>query len=184
MKGTFTSVDLVNYFGSRCQTLGRELCLSTQELFTSGLELAKKCDAERAQAIENDTQDQLPFLHGIPVSIKELFSMKGLLSTVGTAMLDHKRTTDSEGVLPLTEAGAIPIIRGNLPQCALSYHSDNYVWGRAQNVYQRERSCGGSSGGDAGLVAARCVPMALGSDVGGSIRIPATFNGVTGFKPT
>jgi Asp-tRNA(Asn)/Glu-tRNA(Gln) amidotransferase A subunit family amidase len=123
-------------------------------------------------------------LHGIPVSIKELFSMKGLLSTVGTAMLDHKRSTDSECVLPLTEAGAIPIIRGNVPQAALSYHSDNYVWGRAQNVYQRERSCGGSSGGDAGLVAARCVPMALGSDVGGSIRIPATFNGVTGFKPT
>ena len=57
MKGTFTSVDLVSYFGSRCQTLGRELGLSTQELFTSGLELAKKCDAERAKAIENDTQD-------------------------------------------------------------------------------------------------------------------------------
>ena len=55
MKGMFTSVDLVNYFGSRCQTVGRELCLTTQELFTSGLVLAKKCDAERAEAIKNGT---------------------------------------------------------------------------------------------------------------------------------
>ena len=67
---------------------------------------------------------------------------------------------------------------------ALSIHSTNYIWGTAKNFYQNNRSCGGSSGGDGGLVSARCVPLALGSDVGGSIRIPATFNGVTGFKPT
>jgi Asp-tRNA(Asn)/Glu-tRNA(Gln) amidotransferase A subunit family amidase len=91
MKGTFTSVDLVNYFGNRCQTIGRELCLSTQELFESGLILAKKCDEERAESMKNGTQDQLPFLHGIPMSVKELFSMKGMLSTVGTAMLNKPR---------------------------------------------------------------------------------------------
>ena len=91
MKGTFSSVDLVNYFGNRCQTVGRDLCLSTQELFKSGLVLAKKCDEERAESIKNGTQDQLPFLHGIPISIKELFSMKGMLSTVGTAMLNKPR---------------------------------------------------------------------------------------------
>ena len=185
--GTVTSVDMVNYFGSRCQTVGRELCLSTQELFTSALDQADKCDQLRAAAregIHGFTEDNLGFLHGIPVSIKELFSMEGLLSTVGTAMLDQPRTTDSEAVFAFTDAGAIPLVRGNVPQGALSYHSENYVWGRAQNAHQRDRSCGGSSGGDAGLVAARCVPMALGSDVGGSIRIPATFNGVTGFKPT
>lgn len=91
MKGTFTSVDLVNYFGNRCQTIGRELGLSTQELFTSGLVLAKKRDEERAESMKNGTQDQLPFLHGVPVSIKELFSMKGMLSTVGCAMLNKPR---------------------------------------------------------------------------------------------
>ena len=91
MKGTFSSLYLVNYFGNRCQTVGRDLCLSTQELFESGLVLAKKCDEERAESIKNGTQDQLPFLHGIPISIKELFSMKGMLSTVGTAMLNKPR---------------------------------------------------------------------------------------------
>lgn len=63
-------------------------------------------------------------------------------------------------------------------------HTDNFVWGRARNPYDNDRSCGGSSGGDAGLVASRCVPLAIGSDVGGSIRIPSAFNGVVGFKPT
>jgi Asp-tRNA(Asn)/Glu-tRNA(Gln) amidotransferase A subunit family amidase len=58
------------------------------------------------------------------------------------------------------------------------------IWGTAENFYDRERSCGGSSGGDAGLVASRCVPIAIGSDIGGSIRVPATFNGIIGFKPT
>ena len=66
----------------------------------------------------------------------------------------------------------------------MSIHSDNYIWGCAKNIYNRDRSCGGSSGGDGGLVAARCVPLALVNDIGGSIRIPATFNGIVGFKPT
>ena len=184
LKGTFTSVDLVNYFGERCQRIGREMGYSTEELFTSGMDLAKKCDKERAEAKNNNTADSLPFLHGIPCSIKELFCMKGKLSTVGVAMLNYPRKEDSEGWLPLTEAGAIPIIRGNVPQGALSIHTTNYIWGTAQNVYDRERSCGGSSGGDGGLVSSGCVPIALGSDIGGSIRVPATFNGITGFKPT
>ena len=115
MKGTFTSVDLVNYFGERCQRIGREMGYSTQELFTSGMELAKKCDKERAEALLNNSGDSLPFLHGIPCSIKELFSMRGKLSTVGVAMLNFPRSEDSEGWLPLTEAGAIPIVRGNVP---------------------------------------------------------------------
>jgi len=76
------------------------------------------------------------------------------------------------------------LVRGNVPQAALSIHTTNFIWGRAKNPYDNERSCGGSSGGDGGLVASRCVPAAVGSDVGGSIRIPATFNGITGFKPT
>ena len=61
-------------------------------------------------------------------------------------------------------------------------HTENYVWGTAINPYNKERSCGGSSGGDAGLVASRCVPLGIGTDIGGSIRIPAHFNGLTGFR--
>jgi Asp-tRNA(Asn)/Glu-tRNA(Gln) amidotransferase A subunit family amidase len=66
----------------------------------------------------------------------------------------------------------------------LSMHTKNLIWGEAKNAHNHERSCGGSSGGDAGMVLARCVPLGLGSDIGGSLRLPATFCGIYGFKPT
>ena len=92
---------------------------------------------------------------------------------------------DAVCILPIIKFGrAIPIIRGNVPQGALSIHTTNNIWGTAKNPHDQERTCGGSSGGDAGLVSARCAPIAIGSDIGGSIRIPATFNGIVGFKPT
>ena len=106
------------------------------------------------------------------------------MSTVGCAMRHQKCEIDSFCIQPLLDAGAIPIVRGNLPQIAYSIHSSNFIWGCARNPHDQSRSCGGSSGGDAGLVAARCVPIAIGSDIGSSIRIPAAFCGVYGFKPT
>ena len=66
----------------------------------------------------------------------------------------------------------------------MQLHAENPVWGTAQNPYQRNRSCGGSSGGDAALVSARCAPLSFGSDLAGSIRVPAHFNGVRGFRIT
>lgn len=63
-------------------------------------------------------------------------------------------------------------------------HTDNRIFGRAKNPYDNDRSCGGSSGGEGGLIGARCVPFGIGSDIGGSIRIPCLFNGIAGLKPT
>lgn len=82
------------------------------------------------------------------------------------------------------DAGGIPIVRGNCPQSGLSIHTNNLLFGEALNPLNKQRSCGGSSGGDAGLVAARCVPISLGTDIGGSLRFPATFCGIYGFKPS
>lgn len=65
-----------------------------------------------------------------------------------------------------------------------SYNSTNRVWGTCKNPHNPERTCGGSSGGDAALVAARCTPWALGGDLAGSVRVPSEYNGVYGFKPT
>mmetsp|Transcript_24708 Transcript_24708/g.38465 ORF Transcript_24708/g.38465 Transcript_24708/m.38465 type:complete len:196 (+) Transcript_24708:275-862(+) len=182
--GTCTSVDLINYFGDRCQTIGRQLCLTTEELFEEAMDKAKACDQAREEARQNGTIDQLPFLHGIPVSIKELYLMKGCVTTVGCSFNNTKSEEDAPALQALFESGAIPLVRGNVPQGALSIHSENYIWGMARNPYDRERSCGGSSGGDAGLVAARCVPLSIGSDLASSIRIPAHFNGLNAFKPT
>ena len=120
------------------------------------------------------------------MSIKDLFQQKGYMATIGCAMKNQVATSDSLCIKPFLEAGAIPLVRGNLPQFALSIHSENLIWGTAKNPHDNhhDRSCGGSSGGDAGLVAGRCIPFAIGTDIGSSIRIPAAFTGVYGFKPT
>ena len=91
---------------------------------------------------------------------------------------------DAAIVKSFLKAGAIPLVRGNVSQSALSIHTDNYVWGCSKSPQDITRSCGGSSGGNAGLVAARCVPFAVGNDIGGSLRFPAVFCGIYGFKPT
>jgi len=129
MSGALTSVDLVNFYAARCYTIGRQLELTTEELFDEALIMAKHCDEERALAIANKTQDNLPFLHGIPISVKELYFMKGKLSTVGLAMNNQRSKIDGVAVQPLLEAGAIPLIRGNVSQAALSIHSTNHIWG-------------------------------------------------------
>ncbi|TNV80973.1 hypothetical protein FGO68_gene10665 [Halteria grandinella] len=183
MAGKWTSVDLVNVFASRCYKIGRALCLTTEEDFEYGLKEAEIKDKEREEALRNGTQ--LPILHGIPVSVKELNEQKGKLVTVGCQHLCEKVFEEDNPTIKLIkDAGAIIIVRGNVPQLAFAIHSENMVWGEARNPHNQGRSCGGSSGGDGGLVAAKCVPLAFGSDIGGSIRIPAHFNGIRGLRPS
>jgi Asp-tRNA(Asn)/Glu-tRNA(Gln) amidotransferase A subunit family amidase len=91
---------------------------------------------------------------------------------------------DAVVVKLLKREGAIPIVRGNLCQFVYVGHTDNRIFGRAVNPYDSMRTCGGSSGGDGALVASRCVPFAIGTDIGGSIRSPASCSGIIGFKPT
>lgn len=112
--------------------------------------------------------------------------MKGYTSTCGTAFLceDNVSEEDSAVVQCMKLEGAIPLVRGNVPQAMYSIHTTNYIFGEALNPKDNSRSCGGSSGGDAGLVAAGCVPLGIGGDIGGSIRFPAVFCGIYGFKPT
>jgi Asp-tRNA(Asn)/Glu-tRNA(Gln) amidotransferase A subunit family amidase len=110
--------------------------------------------------------------------------MKDCMSTIGFAYLSHKREEDAACVVAAVNAGGIPLVRGNVPSGGLSIHASNNVWGTAVNIYNKDRSCGGSSGGDGGLVSSNCVPIAIGTDIGGSIRMPAHINGITGFKAT
>ena len=84
----------------------------------------------------------------------------------------------------LQKAGAIPLCTSNTIQIMMLSESYNRIWGRSKNPWDLSRTPGGSTGGDAALVAMGCVPLALASDVAGSIRIPACFTGIVGFKPT
>ena len=116
--GEFTSVDLVSVYADRSQRIGRRLNLSAEENFNEAWTLAQEKDRERSLARDNGTLDDLPLLHGIPISIKDLFWQKGFLATVGCAFLckDTDRA-DEDGVIVrlFRNAGAIPLVRGNVP---------------------------------------------------------------------
>ena len=181
INGQFTSVDLVNVFGQRCYTIGRGLCLTTQEGFQTALITAEEKDDERKELLRKGKK--LGLLHGIPISVKDFINQKGKLSTFGAAYLcDEFMKEDSAVLKQYLNAGAVPLVKGNVPQLGASQNSSNPIFGEALNPHDNSRVCGGSSGGDAALVAAKCIPFAIGTDQAGSLRVPSSFCGIYTFK--
>lgn len=124
-------------------------------------------------------------LHGIPVTIKDSFDMVGLPTTRGSRLfMQHRAARDATSVARLRAAGAIPIGKTNCPEFLSSYESDNNVIGRSNNPWDLDRTPGGSSGGEAAAISSFCSAGGIGSDGGGSIRVPAHFCGIAGLKPT
>jgi amidase len=124
-------------------------------------------------------------LHGVPMTIKDSFETAGVRSTCGTlGLAEHVPAEDAMVVARLKDAGAILLGKTNTPELTLAFETDNLVYGRSNNPYDLSRSPGGSSGGAAAIIAAGGSPFDLGSDTGGSIRLPAHFCGIAGLKPT
>ena len=123
-------------------------------------------------------------LAGVPVSVKECFAVRGLVTTLGIpGRASIPDRDDATIVVRLRSAGAIVVGKGNVPQALYLHETDNPVWGRTLHPTHRDRGPGGSSGGDAALVAAGCVPLAIGNDLAGSIRQPAHACGIVGILP-
>jgi aspartyl-tRNA(Asn)/glutamyl-tRNA(Gln) amidotransferase subunit A len=124
-------------------------------------------------------------LHGIPISLKDLIDEAGVLNTAGSKVLDDRvPVADAPLVARLREAGAIIIGRANLHEFALGTTSDDSGFGPVHNPHDATRSPGGSSGGSAAAVAAGMSIASIGTDTGGSIRIPAAACGLVGLKPS
>ena len=125
-------------------------------------------------------------LHGVPFTIKDSIELAGRVCTAGT--LGRKAAMpsreDATLVRRLRSAGAIPIAKTNLPDLLFAFESDNLIFGATNNPYDSARTSGGSSGGEAALIAACGSPLGLGSDAAGSVRLPAAFCGIAGIKPT
>ncbi len=142
-----------------------------------------------AEAAERDRElqsglDRGPF-HGIPIALKDLFYTKGVLTTAGSKVFENLVPDfDADVVDRLRTAGAISIGKTNMHELAFGITSLNSHYGPVLNPLDNSRLAGGSSGGSASAIAAGMVPMALGTDTGGSIRIPASYCGVVGLKPT
>ena len=124
-------------------------------------------------------------LHGVPFTIKDSFDTAGVRTTRGSRLYaDRVPSTDASVVRRLKEAGGILLGKTNLPEFALWSETSNRVFGRTENPWMPERTPGGSSGGEAAAIAAGLSPLGIGSDLGGSNRVPAHYCGIVGFKPT
>ncbi|XOV87130.1 MAG: amidase [Pseudomonadota bacterium] len=173
------SVDLVRGFLDRIEQVNPALnavVLSTAEL---ALKYAEKYDAEL-----RDGQIRGP-LHGIPMTIKDSLDTSDAITTWGTlGRKDYRPGRDATVVARLKQAGAIMLGKTNTPEFTLWFQTDNLVYGRTNNPYNPELTPGGSSGGAAAIIAAGASPFDIGTDTGGSIRLPSHFCGIAGIKPT
>lgn len=153
--------------------------------------VAERYDAALAEAnaaderIAREGTGSLPPFHGVPCTIKEAFALTGMPNTSGLrARMGIRSVGDATAVDRLRKAGAIPIGVTNVSELCMWMESHNRVYGMTNNPYDRRRTVGGSSGGEGAIVGSGASPFGLGSDIGGSIRMPAFFNGVFGHKPT
>ena len=173
-----SSVELVRHHLERidahAETLGAFVTVTAEQ----ALERAAEADRRLSE------DDPPPFC-GVPTAFKDLTATAGTRTTMGSVLMqDNVPTVDAYVVELVQRAGFISLGKTNTPEFGLSSYTDNDVIGPARTPWDLARNAGGSSGGAAAAVAARLVPLAEGSDGGGSIRIPASCCGVVGFKPS
>jgi len=148
---------------------------------------AARADADAADArvgATADVDDLPPFL-GVPCTIKESIAMAGMPNCAGLVSRNAMRSNENAPTVQrMIDAGAIPLGVTNTPELCLWIETENRQYGRTNNAYSANRTAGGSSGGEGAAVGSGGSPLGLGADIGGSIRIPAFFNGVFGLKPS
>ncbi|WP_270888293.1 amidase [Pedococcus sp. 5OH_020] len=177
--GRVSSVTVVSRALARIHDLQPDLNAFTAILDEAALASARDADAAVRRG------EPLPPLHGVPVSVKDHIWMTGTPATNGSLVLrDFTPTEDAVPVARLRAAGAVIVGKTNNPEFCYRGFTDNLLFGLTRNPWDPQRTPGGSSGGAGASVAAGMTAIALGTDGGGSIRIPASFCGVVGHKPT
>ncbi len=178
--GEISSAELVDAHLQRIEEVNPQLNAVVEVLAEEASQAARRIDEQRARGVA------LGPLAGVPFSIKDSIEVEGTVCTAGTLGLQSAPPSvrDATVVARLRAAGAIPIARTNLPDLLFAFESDNLIHGRTNNPYDLARTSGGSSGGEAALIAACGSPFGLGSDAAGSVRLPAHFCGIASIKPT
>ena len=177
-RGDFSSEEVVRALLERHQTVnpGINAVIAQCE---DALDRAREADRARSSG------ESLGPLHGLPITIKDNVDVEGMDSTLGLrSRVGLPAAKDAVLVDELRRCGALVLGKTNVPQVLLAQETENVVFGVTRNPWNHERVPGGSSGGEAAAVAAGISPFGIGTDIGGSIRVPAHFCGIAGFKPT
>lgn len=155
---------------------------SNSQIYAIVEERFREASKEAAES-EEKIVDKTRRLEGVPLLVKELFDVKGMKTTGGLLHLkDHIATEDAAVVKRIKKEGAIILGKTNTPEMSFCQETDNKLYGRTSNPRDLRKTAGGSSGGEAAAIAVGAAAVGIGSDIGGSIRFPAHFNGVIGFK--
>ncbi|RMB98191.1 hypothetical protein DUI87_25094 [Hirundo rustica rustica] len=180
-----TCIEVVEAYVERIKEVNPLINAVVKDRFEEALQEARQVDKLLSEGPGDDCLEEKFPLLGVPITVKEAFSLYGMPNTSG---LVNRRnviaTSDATVVSRLKQAGAIPLGVTNCSELCMWYESSNRVYGRTNNPYDLQRIVGGSSGGEGSVLAAACSVIGVGSDIGGSIRMPAFFNGVFGHKPT
>ncbi len=178
-RGDISSLELTELMFKRIDAINPRINAVVTLMREEALARAKEADAARAKGTFFGP------LHGVPITVKDAFDVKGVRTTFGNpAFKDHIPTRDSAAVERLRRAGAILLGMTNVPFMLADWQSYNDIFGQTNNPWDLTHTPGGSTGGGAAALAAGIGYITPGSDIGGSIRVPAHFCGVCGHKPT
>ena len=179
VRGEISAVEVVESHIARIEHVNPLLNAVVVRRYDQALAEAQEADASRQRGEPGGP------LRGVPITIKECIDLAGTPSTFGIpSRANHRADADDPHVARLRAAGAIVLAKTNVPQVLLSFETDNPLYGRTLNPWDNARTPGGSSGGQAAITAAGGVPLGLGTDLGGSSRLPPAYCGIVGYKAT
>lgn len=176
---------LLRIFYERALTVGRDLNALADLNIALCYQIADRLERQLADTPREQRDSCLGLLFGVPVSLKDNFRVKGMLSTLGCTVFASKRD-EEDGLIGqmVAKHGGIPFIKTNVPMLMKTFETNNHIYGRCLNPWNRARTPGGSSGGESAAISSYCSPAGIGSDIGGSIRTPCHYTGIWGLKPT
>ncbi|CAG8425969.1 unnamed protein product [Penicillium salamii] len=178
--GRVKAEDVVRAFCKRAAIAQQLTRCLTEPLFDRALKRARDLD----DTLQRTGKPVGP-LHGLPISVKDTFNIKGIDSSIGLSALAFKPAQENAPLVDLLESlGAVIIAKTNIPQTLATLDSANHLFGRTLNPLNRQWTAGGSTGGEGALLAMRGSMVGFGTDIGGSIRVPAMCQGLYGFKPS